>query len=117
MRYHDFDFRHQIAQRAGDAVQILDMRTDIERLPAAIMFAHDSLADNKRIIRQNKGANRQPIQRRCCNQTEFAHTCQRQLQRPRNRRRGQSQHMHFRAQIFQTFFLFDSKMLFFIDNH
>ena len=73
---------------------ILDARHDAEHLAAAEPLALDRLADHHRIERHDEGAHRQPIDRRRGDQAHLAHAGQRQLQRARDRRRGQRQHVH-----------------------
>ena len=60
----DRDFRRQHAHLPGDAVEIGDARADVERLAAAQMLAHQRLAHDHRIIGQDEGAHRQPVDRR-----------------------------------------------------
>jgi hypothetical protein len=75
-------------------VEIGDTRRDIEDLPAAVALAQDRLADHDGIERHHKGAHGQAVDRRGRDDAHLAHARQRQLQGARDRRRGQSQHMH-----------------------
>ena len=116
VRDRDLHFRHVLFEEILDAGEVFDPRHDIERLPAAITFAQQRLADHQGIVRRDEGAHRQPIDRRRGNDGQFAHARERQLQRARDRRCAQRQHMHFGAQLFQPLLVADAEMLLFIDD-
>ena len=99
MRLDGARFRHDLAQALGHARQVLDARDDAEHLAAAETLALDRLADHHAVERHDEGAHRQPIDRRRGDQAHFPHAGQRQLQRARDRRRGQRQHMHVGLQL------------------
>ena len=96
--------------------EILDARADIERLAAAIALAQQRLAHDQRIERRDEGAHRQPVDRRRGDDRQFAHAGQRQLQRARDRRRGERQHVHFGAQLLELLLVGDAEMLLLVDD-
>ena len=95
VRDGDAHLRHILVEEILGAGQILDARADIERLPAAIFLAQQRLAHRQRIERRHEGAHRQPVDRRRGDDRQIAHAGERELQRARDRRRGQREHMHF----------------------
>ena len=101
MRDRDLHLRHVLVEEILHLGEIVDARHHIERLAAAIALAQQRLADHQRIVRRDEGADREAIDRRRGDDREIAHAGQRQLQRARDRRRAQRQHMHLGAQLLQ----------------
>ena len=116
MRDRDLHLRHVLVEEILGAGQILDARADIERLSAAIALAQQRLAHDQRVERRHEGAHREPIDRRRGDDRQIAHAGQRQLQRARDRRRGQRQHMHLGAQRLQPLLVRDAEMLLLVDD-
>ena len=112
----DAHLGHVLVEERFGLGQILDARTDIEGLAAAIALAQQRLAHHDRIERRDEGAHRQPIDRRRGDDRHFAHAGQRQLQRARDRRRGQRQDVHLGAQLFQLLLVGDAEMLLLVDD-
>ena len=96
--------------------EILDPRHHVERLPAAIALAQQRFADHQGIVRRHEGAHRQTVDRRRGDDREIAHPGQRQLQRARDRRRTQRQHMDFGAQLLEALLVADAEMLLLVDD-
>ena len=116
MRDHDARFRHQTTEPVRDVRQILDARHDVEHLPAAEALAHDRLAYHHRIVGQNEGAHGQPIHRRRRDDAHLAHAAERELQRARDGRCRQGQHVHVGAELLQPFLVDDAEMLLLVDH-
>ena len=112
----DLHLRHVLVEKILDAGEILDPRHHVERLSAAIALAQQRLADHQGIVRRDEGAHREPIDRRRGDDREIAHAGQRQLQRARDRRRAQRQHMHLGAQLLQPLLVADAEMLLLVDD-
>ena len=112
----DLHLRHVLVEKVLDAGEIFDPRHHVERLAAAIALAQQRLADHQGIVRRHEGADRQPVDRRRGDDREVAHAGQRQLQRARDRRRAQRQHMHFGAQLLQPLLVADAEMLLLVDD-
>ena len=89
---------------------------DVERLAAAVALAQQRLADHDRVERRDEGAHREPVDRRRGDDRQIAHAGQRQLQRARDRRRGQRQHMHLGAQLLELLLVRDAEMLLLVDD-
>ena len=60
----EFHLRHILAQESAGLVDVLDARTDIKALAAAITFAQQRFAHHQRIEGHDEGAHRQPVDRR-----------------------------------------------------
>ena len=116
MRDRDPHFRHGLVEEFLGAGEILDARTDIEGLPAAIAFAQQRFAHNQAVERRDESAHREPVDRRRGDDRQVAHAGERKLQRARDRRRGQRQHMHFGAQLLQLLLVRDAEMLLLVDD-
>ena len=112
----DLHLRHVLVEEILDAGEVLDPRHHVERLPAAIAFAQQRLADHQGIVRRHEGAHREAIDRGRGDDREIAHAGQRQLQRARDRRGAQRQHMHLRTQLLQPFLVADAKVLLLVDD-
>ena len=67
MRGDKGHFRHLFVQELFDFTQIGNAWHDIERLPSAIMFAQQGLADGDRIKFAHISPDRQPVHRRSAN--------------------------------------------------
>ena len=105
-----------LSRKALALGEVLDARADIEGLAAAIALAQQRLAHDERIERRDEGAHRQPVDRRRGDDRQLAHAGQRQLQRARDRRRGERQHMHLGAQLLEPLLVRDAEMLLLVDD-
>ncbi len=91
-------------------------RTNDKSLAAAEFLTVNGLLDHHAVKRHHKSSRRQPVNRRGGDNAQLFHAGQRHLQRPRDRRRRQGQHMNIGFQIFEFFFMRNPKMLFFVNN-
>ena len=112
----DAHLGHVLVEERFGLGQILDARADIEGLAAAIALAQQRLAHHDRIERRDEGAHRQAVDRRRGDDRHFAHAGERQLQRARDRRRGQRQHVHLGAQLLELLLVGDAEMLLLVDD-
>ena len=112
----DPHFRYVLIEKILGAGEILDARADIEGLAAAITLAQQRLAYDHRIERRDEGAHREPIDRRRGDNRKIAHTRQRELQRARDRRRGERDHMDLGAQLLEPFLVGHAEMLLLVDD-
>ena len=112
----DTNFRHVLLEEVLGARDVLDTRTDVKTLAAAIVFAQQRLAHSQRVEWRNERANRQPVDRSRRNDREFAHAGERELKGARDRRRGQGQNMDLGSQRLEAFLVGDPEMLFLVDN-
>ena len=116
MRDDIFDFGYPVAQELFYIRQVLDPWHDEEALPAAIMFAQQRFAQYHGIPRGNIGADREAIDRRGLDDAEFAQPRHRHLQRARDRRCGERQHMDVGLELFQPLLVDDAETLFLVDD-
>ncbi|OIQ63137.1 hypothetical protein GALL_553240 [mine drainage metagenome] len=116
MRDRDLHLRHVLVEKVLYPCKVFDPRNHVERLPSTVAFAQQRFADHQRIMRRNEGADRQPVDRRRGDDGELAHACQRQLQRARDGRRAQRQHMYLGPQLLQSLLVADAEMLLFVDD-
>ena len=110
------DLGHLIAQEGLDLGQIFDPGHDKEGLAATIMLAQQRLAQRDRVELGHIGADRKPVDRRCPDHRQIAHTRERHLQGARNGRGRERQHMHIRAHLFQPLLVVHAKALFLIHD-
>ena len=96
--------------------EVADARADVEALSAAIALAQQRLAHDQRVEGRDEGAHRQPVDRRRGDQRQLAHAGERQLQRARDRRRGERQHVHVGFQLLQPLLVLDAEMLLLVDD-
>ena len=85
-------------------------------LPAALNFFFDSLLDDVGGVRRNGGDNGETIRRRGLNYGNVADARQGQVQGPRDRCGGQTQHIHFAPQLLKFFFVGYTKPLLFVND-
>ena len=110
-------FRHLFAQELFDISQIGDARHHEEALPAAIMFAQQRFADHYFIERAHIGPHGEAIDRRGGDDRHFAQAGQCHLQRARDWRGGEREHVHIGLERLQAFLMNDAKALLFVDNN
>ena len=89
---------------------------DPKALPTAVVFAQQRLAERHTIEFRDIGADRQTVDGGRRDDRQIAHPGQRKLQRARNGRGGQRQHMDVGPQLFQPLFVRHTKVLLFVDD-
>ena len=102
--------------RAGPLADVLDPVVDEEHLPAARQLALDRLAQQIAIEAADEGADRQPIGGRRRDDRDLAQPPHRHLQRARDRRRGQRQHVDLGAQLLEPLLVGDAEALLLVDD-
>ena len=116
VRHRDAHFRHILVEKFFGVGEVLDARADIKGLAAAVALAQERLAHHDRIERRDERAHRQPIDRRRGDDRHFAHAGERELQRARDRRRGEREHVHLGAQLLELLLVRDAEMLLLVDD-
>ena len=116
MRDRNLHLRHVLVEEVFYTREVFDPRHHIECLSAAVTFAQQRLADHQGVVRRHEGTDREAVDRRRGNDREIAHPGQRQLQRARDRRRAQRQHMDLGPQLLQPLLVGDAKVLLFVDD-
>ncbi len=112
----DARFGDELFERFRDGIDRLDPVVDEIDLSAAIQLGHDGALHDRVTRRHDDRLRREPVGRRGLNQREIAHAEQRHVQRARNRRRREREHVDAGAQLFEPLFVHDAEALFFIDH-
>ena len=110
------DFRNKRFEFLGNTRKLIDPWANIKHLPATMALAQNCLTDNHRIVRCDVCPHGKTVYRRCRNDRQFLNPGQSELQGARDRCSRQGQNVDVRFKLFQTFFMFNAKVLFFIDD-
>jgi hypothetical protein len=105
-----------LAQLLGLRLDRLDPVVDIEHLPAAIELAQDRVSDQPGGCLGDPGLDRQPILGRGLDDAQVAHTREREVQGPRDRGRGQGQHVDFAAKLLEPLLRGHPEALLLVDH-
>src|SRR5208283_602154 len=111
VRDHGFRLRRILAQEGRGLLEVLDPRADEKGLAAAKALSEQRLANDQRIEGRDEAPHGEPVDRRRRDQRQFAHARHGELQRARNGRRRERQHVHFGAQLLQALLVADAEML------
>ena len=111
MGARNFQLRRLLRQKLAHLLQVGDARHHVEALPPAVALAPQRLTDDHRIEGRDVGAHGQPVDRRRGDERQLAHARQGQLQRARDRRGRQSEHVHIVAELLQALLVGDAEML------
>ena len=106
----------QLAQLLGLRLDRLDPVVDEEDLAAAVELAQDRVAHEAGRRLRDARLDRQPVLRRRLDDAHVAHAGQRQVQRPRDGRRRQRQHVHLGAQLLEPLLVGDAEALLLVDD-
>ncbi len=111
------DLGHVAVKPILDFRHIGDARHDDEALPAAMMLAQQCLAHHHVVPFHHIGAHREPVDRRGLDRGQLAQARHRHLQRARDRRGGQGEHVDIGAQRLELFLVHHAKALLLIDDN
>ena len=95
----------------------LDAVVDEEDLAAALDLAQDRLADEPGRRLGDVGLDRQPVLRRRLDRRQVADAGERHVQRPRDRRRRESQHVDLAPHLLEVLLVRDTEPLLLVDDH
>ena len=101
---------------SAHCADVLDAVVDEEHLPAARQLLADGVAQDLRVEAAHEGADRQPIGGRRRDDRDLAQAAHRHLQRARDGRRGQRQHVDLRAQLLEPLLVRDAEALLLVDH-
>ncbi len=99
--HRDSNARQQRPKLLGLRLDRLDAVVDEEDLTAAVQLAQDGVADEPGGRLGDPCLDRQPVLRRRLDQRQVADAGERQVERPRDRCRGQRQHVDLAAQLLE----------------
>ena len=106
----------QRAQPLGDLVQRLDPVVEEEDLAVAADLALDRLRDQLLVVGADVGADRPPALGRRLDHRDVAQAGEAHLQRARDRRRRQREHVHPQLELAQQLLLLDAEALLLVDD-
>jgi hypothetical protein len=114
----DADLRlgHDLAQVAGDVVDALHAVVHEVDLSAAIQLAEDGLADQAFVELGHVGLDGQALLGRRVHRRHVADATQRHVQRPRDGRRRQREHIHLAPHLLQALLVGHAEALLFVDD-
>ena len=108
--------RHQLLERVAHRVDRFDAVVKVVDLPAAIELRRDRSLHDRVARGSDERLDRHAVLRRRLNQREVAHAHQRHVQRARNRRGGERQHVDAGAVLLEPFFVHHAEPLLFVDH-
>ena len=106
-----------LAQPVGDQLDVADAVVDEVNLPAAGQLALNRVADEPVVPARDLRLDGQAVFRRRFEIRNVAQADQRHVQRPRNRRGRERQHIDHRPQRLQPLLDIDAEPLLFVDDH
>ena len=116
MGHHEGNLRHVFAQEFLDLGDVLHAGHHVEALPAPVMLAQERLADGDGIEFAHIGADGEAIDGGRGDHRKIAHARERHLQRARDRRGGEGEHMHVRAHFLQPLLVGNPEALLLVDH-
>ena len=105
-----------LLQLVGDVVNVVDAVVDEVDLPFAVELAQDGMADQLRIEADDARLDGQAVLRRRLQVADVANAQKRQVQRARDGRRRQRQHVHGLPQLLEPFLVLDAEALLLVDD-
>jgi len=85
-------------------------------LPTAVHLAQDRLADQRLVPLGHKGAHRQTVLRRRVDNAHITDATERHVERPRDRRGREGEHVDLAPHLLQLLLVADAKALFLVDD-
>ena len=104
------------ANVVGDRIDRLDAVVDEEHLAAAIELARDALVDQAVVPRLDEGEHGRPVARRRLHQRHVAQAGERQVQRARNRRRGEREHVGLELELLEPLLVLHAEAMLLVDD-
>ncbi len=109
-------FRHDLFEAFAQRINGVDAVVHDEHLPAAFHLADHRLAHQPIIEHANVRDHREAVFRRRLDHADVAHPGQPHVERARDRRGGQREDVHLRAQLLEVFLVLDAEALFLVDD-
>ncbi len=112
----DVGLGHDVAQLAGDELDVVHAVVDEEDLAAAVQLAEDGLADEMVVELGDVGLDRQALLGRRLDRRHVADAGERHVQRARDRRGGERQHVDLAAHLLEALLVRDAEALLLVDD-
>ena len=103
-------------QPVGQFLHVRNPRDDDETLPTAMVLAQQCFAHHHVVPFHHICADREPVDGRGLNGRKLTQAGHGHLQGARDRRCGQRQHVHIRAQLLELFLVRHAEALFLVDD-
>ncbi len=116
VRHEHARLRHQRPHALGGLVDRLHAVVEEERLPAAGQLALDRLLHEVLVVVAHVGLHRPPALRRRLDDRDVAQARERHLERPRDRRGRQREHVDLQAQLAHQLLLLHAEALLLVDD-
>ena len=107
---------HSSSSFCARLVDRLDAVVEVERLPAARMLALERRLDQLVVVLADRRPDRAPAARRRLDDRDVAKARERHVERPRNRRRGEREHVDLEPQRAQQLLLRDAEPLLLVED-
>ena len=112
----DLGFGHELLDPGGHAGDVGHAVVHVKHLAAAQQLATDRRGDLRVLVGAHVGEHRQAVLRRGGERGHLADAGHRHLQRARDRRGGQGEHVHVGAQRLERLLVFDAEALLLVDD-
>ena len=109
-------FWHQLTHVICGALDTFDFVMKVIHLTATQQLPKNGFFEQRIFFLFDEGFDRQAPGRRCRDDRQVSNTGHRQIEGSRDGRCGESQDVNISAIFFQSFFLSDTKSMFFIDD-
>ena len=116
VRDRDPHLRSQRLDQPAGAVDRLDPVVDVEHLPAAVDLAADRVLDQLLVELRHPRDDRRAVPRRGFDEAHLAESHEAHLERARDRRGGQGQHVDARAELPEALLVADAEALLLVDH-
>ena len=108
---------HELADAIGHRLDRRHAVVQKEHLPAPVELSLDGVAEGRLVELDDGGLDRQPVLRRRLDGAHVARACERHVQRARDRRRGQREHVHRLPQHLEFLLVQHAEALLLVDDH
>ena len=117
VRDDEAELRAQLPQLLGRLLDRLDPVVQVERLPAALELALERRPDELLVVLAHRRPDRAPALGRRLDDRDVAQAGERHVQRARDRRRGQREHVHLEPERAEQLLLRDAEPLLLVEDH
>ena len=117
VRDDEAELRAELPQLLGRLLDRLDPVVQVERLPAALDLALERRPDELLVVLADGRPDRAPALRRRLDDRDVPQAGERHVQRARDRRRGEREHVHLEPERAEQLLLRDAEALLLVEDH